>query len=89
MSRFPILSLMFLAACSPSTTVTRYVVPEVSPDLRRPCPPPDLAAGDVAELAGILVEFDAQLATCNGRIVSIDQILTDAETRYSEANSAR
>lgn len=55
------------------------VPPEVPTEIRKPCEGPKPKAQTTAQLARLLVDYDEALGCANGRIVAIDQILTDAE----------
>jgi hypothetical protein len=77
---FPILSVTFLTGCATPDVVIR--MPEVTPELRRICEGPELSAETLRDLAAILVDYDQALTCANGRIIAIDEILTEFEAEF-------
>jgi hypothetical protein len=69
--------LTFLAGCN---TEYVYVVPNVPAELRAPVSVPVRPAQTLRDVGIILSDHVEALETANGRIVSIDCILTAAES---------
>lgn len=70
-------SLSFLSACGPETRTLVTVVPK---ELREPCPISDRRAETLRQLAVLATEHLQSAQCANGRIVKIDEILTNAES---------
>lgn len=71
---------LVLASCGTEpVTRTVYVTPDVPEALRQPVTVPDRRAETLQDVGLILADHVEGLETANGRIASIDDILTRAE----------
>ena len=68
-----------LSACDAQTEYV-YIIPDVPADLRQPVNVPQRRAETLRDVGLLLSDHVEALETANGRIVSIDCILTAAES---------
>ena len=79
MNRSLLLCALFLTGCSTPQAV-EYVVPVVDKDLRTPCEVALREYESIADVGLIITDHVEALDCSNGKIVAIDEILTDAES---------